>query len=166
MKRMTPLAVLLPMLLGAGPARAAVCLLPSCGCSVSTTALAFGSYNPLAYGNTDSSGTVRVSCSALVALLIPYDIAMSAGGSGSYATRRMSFGAYTLNYNLYTDASYTSVLGNGSGGTLKLSGGILLDLAGLAPPAVHWVYGRLPGPQLGAAPGGYSDTLTVTLTYY
>lgn len=153
-------------MLGTPGAAQALCLAPVCNCSVSTTALAFGSYNPLAYGNTDSSGSVRVSCAGVAGLLIPYDIALSPGGGGSYASRRMAFAAYTLSYNLYADASHTSVLGDGSAGTLKLSGSLTLDLLGLAPAVTHWVYGRLPGRQLGAAPGSYSDALTVTLTYY
>jgi spore coat protein U-like protein len=161
-----PALLLLLTLMTLPGAAQALCLPLACTCSVSTTTLAFGSYNPLAYGNTDSSGSVRVTCAGVVALLVPYDIALSAGGSGSFTTRRMSHGAYTLNYNLYTDNSYTTVLGNGVGGTQKLGGGITLDALGLAPPVLHWVYGRLPGRQLGAAPGAYSDSLTVTLTYY
>lgn len=158
--------LLLGLLLGlAGPARA-VCTLV-CSCSVTTTTLAFGSYNPLAFGNTDSSGTVRVQCGGVIGLLIPYEVTMSTGSSGSYAIRKLKFGAHTLDYNLYTDATYTAVLGDGTtGGTQKISSSVTLDLAGLSPPQIHWVYGRLAGRQLGAAPGAYSDSLTATLTYY
>jgi spore coat protein U-like protein len=157
------LAVML--LLGAGSAQA-LCLPVLCSCSVSTTNVAFGSYNPLAFGNTDSTGSVRVSCGGVAGLLVPYKIDLSTGGAGNYAGRRMLRGAYTLNYNLYTDAAYTSLWGDGSAATLSVSGSILLDLLGLSPAQTHWVYGRLPGRQLSAAPGPYTDTISVTLTYY
>lgn len=48
----------------------------------------------------------------------------------------MRLGAHQLSYNLYTDAAPQHGLG------------------------------RRHGRQLGAAPGAYSDTLNVTLTYY
>lgn len=164
-----PLRALLLLLSGLGAASSvqALCLPLACSCSVSTTALSFGSYNPLAYGNTDSTGTVRVSCGGVVGLLIPYDIALSAGGGGSYAGRRMSYGGYNLSYNLYTSNTYTTVWGDGTASTQKVSGSVTLDLVGLSPTQIHWVYGRLPGRQLGVAPGGpYTDSMTVTLTYY
>lgn len=42
----------------------------------------------------------------------------------------------------------------------------MLDLLGLAPPHDVTVYGRIPGAQGAVAPGAYTDTLVVTLTYF
>ena len=149
----------------APPARA-LCLPAVCSCGVTTTNVAFGTYNPLAFGNTDTTGSIKVSCGGVAGLLIPFNIAISTGGGGSYASRRLSSGANALAYNLYTDAAYTTVWGDGSGASQLVSSGVTLDLAGLAPAQTFWVYGRIPGRQLTAVPGTYSDTLSVTLTYF
>ncbi len=160
------LLVLLLTLLGwCGPARA-LCLPALCSCGVTTTHVAFGSYNPLAFGNTDSTGSVRVQCGGVAGLLIPFNLAISAGGGGSYAGRRMSSGGNTLSYNLYTDASYTTIWGDGSAASQIVSSGVTLDVAGLSPAQTFWVYGRIPGRQLTAVPGSYADTINVTLTYF
>jgi spore coat protein U-like protein len=157
------LLVSLALLLGGGGAQA-LCLL--CVCTMATSNVAFGSYNPLAFGNTDSTGSVQVSCGGVASVLLPYNLAISTGGSASYASRRMSSGGYTLSYNLYTDATYTTIFGDGSGGSVYKSGSFTLDLLGLSPPQLHTVYGRLPGRQLTTAPGVYTDTINVTLTYF
>jgi spore coat protein U-like protein len=159
------LALLLTLLAWSGPARA-LCLPALCSCGLTTTNVAFGSYNPLAFGNTDTTGSVRVQCGGVAGLLIPFNIAISAGGGGSYAGRRMSSGGNHLSYNLYTDASYTSIWGDGSGASQIVSAGVTLDVAGLSPAQIFWVYGRIPGRQLTAVPGSYADTINVTLTYF
>lgn len=152
-------------LLSAGGAHA-LCLPAVCSCTAATTGVAFGSYNPLAFGSTDSTGTVRVSCGGVVGLLIPFNIALSPGSSASYSGRRLRSGGNTLAYNLYTDATYTTVWGDGSSATQLVSSGVTLDLLGLAPAQVFSVYGRIPGRQTTAVPGSYSDTISVTVTYY
>lgn len=149
----------------ATPAQA-LCVGPLCSCSVSTTAVAFGNYNPLAAGSTDSTGSVRVSCGGVAGLLIPYRIDLGLGGGASYGARRMSATGGTLGYNLYTDSTYATIWGDGSGGSQYVTGGILLDVAGLSPAQTHWVYGRIPARQVSAVPGSYTDAITVTLTYY
>ena len=149
----------------ASPARA-LCVPGLCTCTLATTNVAFGNYSPLAFGNTDSTGTIKIDCGGVVGLLIPFDIAISAGSGGSYANRRMKSGSNQLAYNLYTDASYTTLWGDGSSATQILSGGVTLDLLGLAPPQSFYVYGRIPGRQITTVPGVYSDTINVTLTYF
>jgi len=142
---------------------AIVLLLPStaraqlASCSVSTLAVSFGVIDPAQAAATDATGTVTVTCTGLS--LIPYDVALSAGG-GAYAQRTMSSGASTLNYNLYTSPTYNTVWGDGSGGTSRVSGSITL----LVNPGVHPVYARVPGNQ-NVAPGTYTDSITVTVTY-
>lgn len=144
----------------------ALCIGPLCSCSVGTTNVVFGVYNPLAPGNADSTGSVSVDCGGVAGLLIPYKIDLGHGGAASYAGRRMSSGAELLTYNLYTDNSYLTLWGDGTGGSQSVSGSVLLDLLGLTPAQTHWVYGRIPGGQTSVRPGGYVDTITVTVTYY
>jgi spore coat protein U-like protein len=151
------------LLLFCGAAQA-LCTQPLCSCSVSTSSLAFGSYNPLAGSNVDSTATVRVSCGGVAGLLVPYQIALSTG-AGSFTSRRMVAGSASLAYNLYSDVGHSSVWGDGSGGSVVVNGSFLLDALGTAPAQTQTVYGRIPSGQRSAQPGSYSDTITITLTY-
>lgn len=147
------------------PAAHALCIGPLCSCSVTTNNVVFGSFNPLAIGPGDSTGSVRVTCGGVVGLLIPYQIELGSGGSGNVSARRMSSGANTLGYGLYSDPSRSSSWGDIAHGT-AVSGSMLLDVLGTAPAATHTVYGRIPSGQNTAVPGIYADTITVTVTYY
>lgn len=158
------LSLLVALAIGSGGAHA-LCLPAVCSCTVTLTNLAFGSYNPLAFGNTDSTSNIGVKCGGVVGLLIPFSMAISTGG-GTFTTRQMVSGTNKLNYNLFTDNSYTTVWGDGTGSTQLPASGVTLDVAGLAPTQNYTVYGRLPGRQLTAVPGSYTDTLSVLVTYY
>ncbi len=162
---MNPVLLTLGLLGAAGSAQA-LCITGLCSCTTVTTGLSFGNYSPLAYGNTDSTASVQVSCGGVAGLLIPMQLDISPGSSGSFGNRTMKSGANSLRYNLYTDASYTTVWGDGTGGSQSVQLSLLLDLLGLSPPQTVWVYGRLPGRQLTTVPGIYADTINVTLTYY
>lgn len=131
-------------------------------CSVSTSSVAFGTYNPLSGSPNDSTGSVTVNCSFLLALALSYTISFSAGSYGSYATRKMASGTSRLNYNLYTDLLRSQVWGDGSAGTSTVPGGSLIAL--LVYSQIHPVYGRIPSGQA-VSSGSYADSITVTLTY-
>lgn len=133
-------------------------------CSVSATTIAFGGYNPFSSSPLDSAGDITVSCSlgGLLSLLVSYQIKLATGGSGTYSPRRMSSGANTLNYNLYTSSGRSTVWGNGTGSTGTVSDGYLL---GLGTTVRHYaVHGRVPALQNGRA-GSYLDSITVTVEY-
>lgn len=137
-----------------------------CSCSVSTTAVAFGVYNPLSASPLDSSGNVRVTCGGVLGLLVPYDIALGTGANSSnFSPRKMASGANQLNYNLYTNSTHAVIWGDGTGGTQIVSGSIIIILLG-GTSRDHTVYGRIPGSQTTVPPGNYSDTIVVTVTYY
>lgn len=132
-------------------------------CSVNATSVGFGSYNPLSSVHTDTTGTVTVTCSGLLNLLVSYEILLSRGGAGSYTPRRMSSGSNTLNYNLYTNIARTTIWGDNTGGSSRVTGSMLVQL--LVPNSQnHTVYGRIPAQQ-NAAVGVYADTITVTVNY-
>lgn len=167
---------------GAALAAAALCgmclaaPLRAAQCSIQTTGLSFATYDPLAPAADTANGTVRLICSAtkniesrngFSALLT-----LSAGSSGSYAARTLRTAADTLRYNLYLDAAYTTVFGDGSGGSLASTlcyrgsrrdpcGG-----SGLTSGTPHdvTVYGRIPAGQ-DVAPGGFIDNLIATVTF-
>jgi len=126
-------------------------------CSVTSSGLAFGSFNPLTDTSVDSTGTITVSCLALES----YTIALSPGGSGTYSPRRMANGGNYLEYNLYRDAGYSQIWGDGTGGSYTVDDSILI-----IGSKDYTVYGRIPlFSQRGAMVGSYSDSITVTITY-
>jgi spore coat protein U-like protein len=135
-------------------------------CGVTATGPAFGVYNPLSATPTYANGTVQVSCTLLSggATTVTLVSSYSTGASGSYALRTMLSGANTLGYNLYYDAAYTQVRGNGTGGSQ--TGGATLNLSPGNPTltASGTIYGRIPAGQDVAA-GSYADTIVVTITY-
>ncbi|NTV94804.1 MAG: spore coat protein U domain-containing protein [Thiobacillus sp.] len=155
---LSTLAGLLP-----APPAAALCIICSCSVAVDSQ-VAFGTYNPLPGSAADAAGHFTVTCDLTLGLLGTYTVGLSKGGSGSYAPRKMSSGANTLNYNLYTDAAHTSVWGDGTGGTSLVSDASLLTLLGHV--VRHYdVYGRIQGSQQTARPGSYADTVVITVTY-
>jgi spore coat protein U-like protein len=149
----------------------AALLLPSwaaaaVSCSVTATGPAFGVYNPLSASPALSNGQVSASCTltgggaTTVSLVSSY----SAGSSNSFANRTMLSGASTLNYNLYYDAAFTQVRGNGTGGSQ--TGGATLNLSNGNPTqsVTAVIYGRIPAGQ-DVTPGSYADIIVVTITY-
>jgi spore coat protein U-like protein len=111
----------------------------------------FGVYDTLSPSAVDGVGNLAVGCDAPVSLTI------SLGpGTGTYSERAMAAGAQTLGYNLYTDASRAMIWGDGGSGTETVS----MTAASADIP----VYGRIPARQ-NVAPGGFADTIVVTITY-
>jgi spore coat protein U-like protein len=140
--------------------------LPAVTCSVSAIGPAFGVYSPLNATPTYANGSITATCTLLsggatsVSLVSSY----STGASGSYATRTLLAGTQQLDYNLYFDAAYTQIRGNGTGGSQQ--GGANFTLTPSAPTGqtTSVIYGRIPAAQdVGA--GSYLDTIVVTITY-
>ncbi|MEE8574038.1 MAG: spore coat U domain-containing protein [Thermodesulfobacteriota bacterium] len=129
-------------------------------CTVTTTAMNFPSYNLFSLIPTDSTGTVTIECTENV----QSDVSMGASStSGGFSPRQMSHvsGVYQLNYNLYTDATYTSIWGDGAGGGIILETKVKKN----KPPTTVTVYGRIPAGQTGIA-GAYSDSVTILVEWW
>lgn len=120
-------------------------------CTLNVQAATLGAYD---YQNTQpltGVGHVMVSCDA------PSSYTISLGpGTGNYLTRALSNGAHQLAYNLYIDATYTTVWGDGSNGTGVVSG------AGIGDD--HVVYASVPAGQ-NPTVGTYTDAITVTVVF-
>lgn len=134
-------------------------------CTASAVGVAFGVYNPLAAAPTTSTGSIAVTCTSTSngTTTINLSASYSTGSSGTYATRTMRSGGNVLNYNLYFDAAYTQVRGDGTNGTQNGSATLSLG-RNQSATATGVLYGRAPAGQ-DVAPGVYSDTITVTVTY-
>ena len=144
-----------------GPALAA------CGLSNAPLALSFGGYTPLnfagklASADAESTGTISISCTGL-AQTVGYAIKLSAGRSNNVQLRAMggTGGGADMAYNLYTNASRTTVWGDGASGT-SFTGSI----APTDGPVNHPFYGRVPAGQNALRPGVFTDQLVITLEY-
>lgn len=133
-------------------------------CVVLSLPVSFGLYDPLSAGALDGTGQVNVTCTLLVGTSdsVAYTVALSAGGAGSFAPRRMSGVGGTLNYNLYRDASRTLVWGDGASGTVTRADSYTL---GLVPELRSYVvYGRIDSGQ-GPGAGVYADAVMVTVDF-
>jgi len=128
-------------------------------CTVTAGGVAFGIYDPTSPGPLPSSATIAVDCT-VVNGNNPVTIALSAGLSGSFATRTMSSGPDTLSYNLYLDAAYSQVWGDGTGGSVTDTRSVTHG----RPSFTATVYGLMPAAQSAGA-GTYNDTITVTVSY-
>ena len=130
---------------------ATVTLQPTC--SLSTTAVTFVTGSSLA-ANVDAAGAVNVTCSSGAS----YTLTMDGGANGgtSAITRKMKLNAGLITYGLYQNSGRTTGWYNDAPGTVSGTG------TGSAQSIP--VYGRVFA-QTTPAPGTYSDSVIVTLTY-
>ena len=126
-------------------------------CTISTTALGFGSYDPVvsnATGNLDGTGRVTVACTKGATA----NVGLGNGSNASGSTRRLADGSGNyLAYELYQDSGRSTVW-NGGSGTLS---------TGVAPSKAardFTVYGRISSNQDVPA-GSYSDTIVATVNF-
>jgi spore coat protein U-like protein len=131
-------------------------------CTVSTSGVAFGSFNPLAGQSADTAGTISVTCTGTAGDSASYTITINSG-LGSFGTRKMVSGADSLTYNLYKDSGCTQVWGDGTGSTSAVTGSITLTSSSATNN--HLVYSRVASGQNTAKAHTYSDNLVVTITY-
>jgi spore coat protein U-like protein len=126
-------------------------------CTISTAALAFGSYDPVVANQTnnlDGTGTVTVACTRGATTTI----GLGAGSNASGSTRRMAGGTGNfLSYELYSDSGRSTVWNTGAG--------VLTPVAAPSRAARDFtVYGRIAGNQDVPA-GSYTDTVVATVNF-
>lgn len=126
-------------------------------CSVSASALDFGTIDVMANIDTDATTTIDVTCSSST----DYNIGLDAGTAtgASVTTRQMTdASSNALNYSLYSESGRTTNWGDTVGTDTVAD-------TGSGSAQTHTVYGRVPSGQTSAVVGSYSDTITVTVTY-
>jgi len=126
-------------------------------CSITTTAVAFGSYDPAvtnATTNLDGTGTVVVACTKGAGTRI----SLGRGANASGLTRRMRGAAALLTYELYKNAGRTTVWRSGAVNGLTIPG------APSRAARTFTVYGRVPAGQDVVA-GPYTDTVVATINF-
>jgi len=136
-------------------------------CSVSTSGVGFGDYDPLLATPDDSSASVAVTCSRVILVdpfSVGYTLSLSRGSSGTFAPRQMRAGTANLSYNLFRDAARAQVWGDGSSSTGTVAGTASFTWFQTSQTVNHTVYGRAPAQQ-NATPGAYTDTIVLTITF-
>jgi len=127
-------------------------------CTISATGVNFGNYDVFTAAADDSTGTITLRCGNADNHVT---VTLSRGSSGTFSPRRMAkAGGEQLAYNVYTDATRTTIWGDGTGGTSIYSQA--------NPPnnqdVVVTVYGRIPASQ-DVSVGSYTDTLVATINF-
>ncbi len=128
-------------------------------CTISASALAFGSYDPVVANagsgqNLDTTSTLTVACTkGAQAVTIGLD-----QGTSTNRTMADTASGGALTYQLYSDSNRTTVWGNTAGSTV-----------GYAPLSRNsigiTVYGRVPGGQDVPVGTGYLDKVTATINF-
>lgn len=127
-------------------------------CTISTTPVAFGTYNVFAASPDDATGHITYRCTAPRPPLVR--IHLDKGGAPTFSPRQMRQGSEILNYNLYLDSTRATIWGDTTGGTQIYS-------RANPPPNRNInvsVYGRIPAGQDVSA-GPYSATVTATIFF-
>jgi spore coat protein U-like protein len=128
-------------------------------CTVTTTALAFGAYDPVAANLNaplDGTGVVSVACTRGATATIELD--RGAHAQGSNRRMRAATGNEHLHYELYSDSGRSTAWTNGPAGDVSL---------GPAPSRSArdvTVYGRIPANQDVTA-GAYADSVVATVNF-
>ena len=138
-------------------------------CSVAATGVNFGAYDISLTAPTDSTGDVTVTCTYVPpggATGVNVLAELSTGISGSYLARQMASGPVRLNYNLFLDATRSTIWGNGLSGTGIATGSFTVGpgVGNGTRSAQFPVFGRVPARQA-VDTGAYSDTIVVTVTF-
>jgi spore coat protein U-like protein len=127
-------------------------------CSITTTPVGFGVYDPVVANATtplDGTGAVIVTCTKGAGTRID----LNNGANATGGTRRMSAGGGDfLTYQLYQNSGRTTVWGSGGSAGQTIAG------APSKAPRTFTVFGRVPAGQDVPA-GSYADTVVATIHF-
>jgi spore coat protein U-like protein len=132
-------------------------------CTISTTALAFGNYDPIgthATANLDATATVTTTCTNGMGTYVMLGQGANAGSGSSDASpvrRLKSAGSAYINYYIYQDSARTTVWGNTVGSNS-------VNVTGTGSAQNTPIYGRIPAGQAADATT-YSDTVVATVAW-
>lgn len=130
-------------------------------CSITTTAVAFGSYDPIVTNKTTdltANGAVNVTCTSGSAATITLGQGSNAEATSTAGAplRQMANGTNRLKYGLYSESTRTTVWGDTAATGLAHTGtGAAVALT---------VYGKVAAGQNMPA-GAYADTVVATVTF-
>jgi spore coat protein U-like protein len=127
------------------------------GCSVSTSSIVFGDYDPIRPYDLPTVGQITYACTGIHQAV---SIGLTLGNRGNSREREMSFGRRRLRYNLYIDPAGTRVWGDGTQGTEEYRVPAPVDGKAIS----LMVYGRAASRQ-DVSSGNYHDDVQVFVRY-
>jgi spore coat protein U-like protein len=131
-------------------------------CSVTTSPIAFGNYDPTSTTALTAQGAVNAKCTkgSVVAVALDQGTHPVTGTStAAIPARQMSNGTVTLPYHIYTTSGGTTEWGNTTAQEPATQTSATVNTA-----LVFTTYGNLPaGADVTA--GAYTDTVTASLTF-
>lgn len=127
-------------------------------CTISTTPVNFGAYDPVAANATaplDGIGSVVITCTKGAAA----KVGLNPGSNPEGTSRRMTQGAAEyLAYELFKDTTHSTVWGD------TLDTALDITAAPNRNPRTYSVYGRIAAAQ-DATVGNYTDTVVATVNF-
>jgi len=126
-------------------------------CPVSTTSANFGTYDVFSASANASTATITYRCGNADKDIL---ITLSQGSSPTFTPRMLRNGTEVLQYNLYRDAAFSTIWGDGTSGTATYT----LKNPPNNQDVILTVYGRIPAQQ-DVAVGSYADGLIVTINF-
>jgi spore coat protein U-like protein len=127
-------------------------------CTVSATVLDFGTYDRTATSPTTAQSNIQVNCTTGAIWELALDKGLHGADVTSRAMANDTDAAVLLNYAIFSDPAHTINWGE-TVGTNTVTGtgtGTVQDIA---------AYGQIPALQATVSAGGYSDTITATLSF-
>ena len=134
-------------------------------CTVSSSGLGFGLYNPFGLTALDSTGSITLNCLGAAGEAVAFQVSASTGFSQTYGSRLMRgpHEPFLLSYNLYVDPARSTIWGDGSGTSAVITGLIAFPLPSAITRLVDF-YGRIPARQ-NVRPQSYQDTIVITVNF-
>lgn len=127
-------------------------------CGIGSSGLFFGTINPLSQAEVASVATINLSCTGGP---LNYTIKLTQG-NGTMLQRLMKSGSNVLKYNLYTSNSYSTILGDGTEGSVAIDGQSMNNTT----DAAYFVFGKVSNIGLSSTVNGtYTDNISVTVNY-
>jgi spore coat protein U-like protein len=139
------------------------------GCTISSTGMSFGPYQPLTFAgkltSTDrtTDATVSIVCSGIVNGG-SYSVALGPSSVGNSMSPRLlanDHGGANMQFNIYRDTGYSIVWGDGIAGGAVIAGAIPTGDSTQS----FAVYGKAPAGQNSLGAGNYGATMFMTVTY-
>ncbi|MBA2320228.1 MAG: spore coat protein U domain-containing protein [Deltaproteobacteria bacterium] len=128
-------------------------------CTISSSEMAFGAYDPITGTAVDTTAALSVTCTqgTAEAITLGQGVTPGAGSTDAAPVRQMASGSNRLGYQLFSDAGRTVVWGNDPTTDVE-------RVAATSAVENVMVYGRITGSQAAVA-GAYTDTIVATVTF-
>lgn len=152
-----------PAMAGTATSNLSVSASIAANCTISTTAVSFGTYDPVSANASTSltaNGAVSTTCTkgASATITLGQGSNPSSGSTAAAPVRNMSDGGTTpslMSYQLYSDSGLTTVFDGSTG----------VAVTGTGSAVSTTVYGKVPSGQTTLPAGTYTDTVVATVSF-